>query len=251
MEHMQVFAGIWAPQYLLPTHDFGYATLTDIEVDGYLGTSDPLVADFTYSPSSIYPFDSVQFTDATHGGMPPYTYEWNFGDGSPASTDQNPTHTYAAAATYTVTLTVTPFRCVPKTVTKTITVASPGTGTPGYWKTHPEAWPVEEITIGGVTYTKDEAIAYMLVNNSRDVTYIMFRSLVAAKLNVLIGNDASCIEDTIGLADDWMATHGPVGSDVNAGGKDSPWRSGEPLYFMLDAYNNGLFCAPYRDLTNG
>jgi len=30
-------------------------------------------------------------------------------------------------------------------------ITAPGTGTPGYWKNHPEAWPVEEITIGGVT----------------------------------------------------------------------------------------------------
>ena len=28
---------------------------------------------------------------------------------------------------------------------------SPGTGTPGYWMNHPDAWPVEGIVIGGVT----------------------------------------------------------------------------------------------------
>jgi hypothetical protein len=145
-----------------------------------------------------------------------------------------------------VKLKVVPFRCVPKTVTKTITVASPGTGTPGYWKTHPEAWPVDEITIGGVTYSKGAAIGYMLENMSKDVTYIMFRSLVAAKLNVLIGNDASCIMDIITAADEWMAAYGPVGSGVKAGGKTSPWRTGEPLYLELDDYNNGLLCAPHR-----
>ncbi|MBC8034505.1 MAG: PKD domain-containing protein, partial [Chitinophagaceae bacterium] len=32
------------------------------------------------------------------------TFEWNFGDGSPLSTDINPTHLYAAAGTYTITL---------------------------------------------------------------------------------------------------------------------------------------------------
>jgi PKD repeat protein len=245
MKHMQVFAGLWSPS--APSgHDYGDSELSDITVTGYLGTSDPLVADFTYSPTTIYPFDTVQFTDATSGGMPPYTYEWTFGDGSPNSTVQNPSHVYATAGTYAVTLTVTPFRCVPKTVTKTITVASPGTGTPGYWKTHPEAWPVDEITIGGVPYDKDAAIDYMLENESRDVTYIMFRSLVAAKLNVLIGNDASCIEETIAAADAWMEEYGSVGSGVKAGGNDSPWRTGEPLYLMLDDYNNGYLCAPHR-----
>ena len=33
----------------------------------------------------------------------------------------------------------------------------PGTGTPGFWKNHPEAWPVSTITVGGVEYTLDEA----------------------------------------------------------------------------------------------
>jgi len=247
MKHMQVFAGIWAPQYLLPTHDFGYAELSDIEVTGDLGTSDPLVADFTYSILSGYTF---QFTDDTSGGMPPYTYQWEFGDVSPPSTEQNPTHTYATAGTYTVELTVTPFRCVPKTVTKTITVASPGTGTPGYWMNHPEAWPVNEIIIGGMTYSKDDAIESMIQSTRNDVTYIMFQALVAAKLNVLIGNDPSCIAATIAAADEWMALY-PVDSGVKAGGKTSPWRTGEPLYLELSAYNNGLLCAPSRDLING
>jgi hypothetical protein len=120
-----------------------------------------------------------------------------------------------------------------------------GTGTPGYWKTHPEAWPIDSIDIGGSTYTKDDAIDYMLENKSNDVTYIMFRSLVAAKLNILVGNDGSCIEDTITDADAWMADN-PVDSGVRAGGKDSPWREGEPLYWELDDYNNGLLCAPHR-----
>ncbi|MFC2161940.1 PKD domain-containing protein [Acidobacteriota bacterium] len=249
MKHMQVFAGLWAPQDLFPVHDFGYSVLSNIEVTGYLGTSDPLVADFTFNSTTIYPFDIVEFTDATSGGMPAYTYEWNFGDGSPTSIEQNPAHAYATAGTYVVTLTVTPFRCVPKTVTKTITVASPGTGTPGYWKNHPEAWPVVDITIGGKIYAKAEARGFMLENKSKEVTYIMFRSLVAAKLNVLIGNEASCINATINAADVWMSDH-PIGSDVKAGGKISPWRTGEPLYLMLDDYNNGLLCAPSRDLIN-
>jgi chitodextrinase len=243
MKHMQVFAGIWSPS--LPAgHDYGYSELSDITVTGYRGTSDPLVADFTYTPDTIYPGDEVQFTDASHGGMPPYAYEWDFGDGT-TSTEANPTHAYDTAGEYTVTLTVIPFRCVPKSVTKTITVESPGTGTPGYWMNHPEAWPVDEITIGGVLYTRDEAIALIKASTKKDVTYIMFQALVAAKLNVLMGNDDSCIALTIAAADAWMADYGPVGSGVT--GKGTAWREGEPLYWMLDDYNNGLLCAPARD----
>ena len=124
---------------------------------------------------------------------------------------------------------------------------NPGTGTPGYWKNHPDAWPVEEITIGGVTYSKAVAIVEMGAPEKGDKTRTIFRALVAAKLNVLIDNDDSCIADVIAAADAWMATHGPVGSKVKGGGKNSPWRDGEGLYVQMDDYNNGLLCAPSRD----
>ncbi len=120
-----------------------------------------------------------------------------------------------------------------------------GTGTVGYWKNHPQAWPVDTIVIGGVTYTRDEAIAIMKTSNSRDATYKMFKQLVAAKLNVYIGNDSSCIADTIAAADAWMATYGPVGSGVKTN-KPAWQNEGAALHEALDAYNNGLLCAPHR-----
>ncbi len=122
----------------------------------------------------------------------------------------------------------------------------PGTGTPGYWKNHPKAWPVVAITIGGVTYSKDDAISYMRMPEKGDKTYTIFRALVSAKLNVLIGNDDSCIADTISDADAWMETYGPVGSGIHA--SSDAWKEGEPLYWELDDYNNGeLPCAFPRD----
>lgn len=121
-----------------------------------------------------------------------------------------------------------------------------GTGTPGYWKNHPEAWPVDEITIGGETYTKEMAIFFMKARVKKDKTFTMFPALVAAKLNVLIGNEDSCIEGTIKDADQWMADYGPVvGSGVKA--SSNAWEMGEPLYEVLDLYNNGKLCAPSRD----
>jgi hypothetical protein len=121
----------------------------------------------------------------------------------------------------------------------------PGTGTPGYWKNHPEAWPVSSIMIGGVTYSKEDAIAIMLTAGKGDKTYTMFSALVAAKLNVLMGCNSSCIAATIAAADSWMALYGPVGSDIS--GDSYAWSVGEPLYFMLDKYNNGELCAPARE----
>jgi PKD repeat protein len=52
----------------------------------------------------------------------PYTYSWNFGDGSAASTLQNPSHQFPSVGTYTVTLTVTDGASVTATSTVTITV---------------------------------------------------------------------------------------------------------------------------------
>jgi hypothetical protein len=121
---------------------------------------------------------------------------------------------------------------------------NPGTGTPGFWKNHPEAWPADAIEIGGQVYTKEQAIYLMQHPTKTDKTYNMFEQLVAAVLNVEIGNSDSCIAGTIIAADDWMAAH-PVGSGVKADSSD--WTSISTVFLRLDDYNNGLLCAPPRD----
>jgi hypothetical protein len=126
----------------------------------------------------------------------------------------------------------------------TPSVEQPGTGTPGYWKNHPEAWPVGTITVGGVTYTKAQALD-ILERPGKDRTLTMFSSLVPAMLNVLVGNDGSCVASTIEAANAWMASVGPVGSGVHAA--SLAWKVGEPLHRHLDNYNNGMLCAPHRE----
>ncbi|WP_440953817.1 hypothetical protein ACSAZK_08900 [Methanosarcina sp. Mfa9] len=60
---------------------------------------------------------------------------------------------------------------------------------PGYWKNHPDEWPVERITIGGTEYIKGDAdtegtaIYFMSQPVKGDKTITMFKALVAAKLN--------------------------------------------------------------------
>lgn len=122
---------------------------------------------------------------------------------------------------------------------------SPGTGTIGYWKNHPQAWPVPAITAGGREYPRDEAIALMGRPGRGDKTLDLFRQFVAARLNVLAGNVASCAAAALAAADAWLAAH-PPGSSVRA--DDAAWLgAGAGLHALLDDYNNGLLCAPHRD----
>jgi hypothetical protein len=119
-----------------------------------------------------------------------------------------------------------------------------GTGTPGYWKNHKGAWPVDALEIGGRTYSKTQAISLMKKSGGSDKTYTMFMHLVATKLNLLIGTCAKCISGTVALADEWLLKY-PVGSGVR--GSSMAWKKGEPLATQLDRYNNGMLCAPSRD----
>lgn len=64
----------------------------------------PLIANFEFEPSCESAY-TLNFISTTSGGNPPYTYLWDFGDGT-TSTLQNPTHTYTSTGPYTVTLTV-------------------------------------------------------------------------------------------------------------------------------------------------
>lgn len=81
----------------------------------------PPVADFSHAgPYCVG--SPVNFTDLSTA-IPGGTYAWNFGDGSPVNTTQNPTHTYTTAGPFTVSLTVTSASgCVSLPITKNITV---------------------------------------------------------------------------------------------------------------------------------
>lgn len=125
-----------------------------------------------------------------------------------------------------------------------------GVGTPGYWKNHPEAWPVGEITIGGVPYSITEAIERMNQPVSGNKANTMFNALVAAILNKETGCASCCINATIAAAEAWMDMFD--GERVSA--NSEAWQEigvcdcgGECLYEILDDYNNGLLCAPSRD----
>ena len=141
---------------------------------------------------------------------------------------------------------------------QTTVFPNPGTGTPGYWKNHPEAWPVESIKIGyttladgtkvgGTTYSKIQALGW-LESVPKDKRTTMFSSLVPAMLNVILGNDPRCVQDAIRDANAWMATRLPMeDTSKKVAASSVAWRLGEPLHQTMDNYNNGGLCAPHRN----
>ena len=105
----------------------------------------------------------------------------------------------------------------------------------GYWKNHPDAWTQEQITIGGVTYSKAEAVEILSTPANGDATYILAYQLIAAKLNILAGADDQDILSTINAADSWLAEIG-LGNKPKKNDK----KTGIELAGILEKYNTGL-----------
>lgn len=107
----------WATQHAFATPGVYYVTLTvtdscdpqRVVTDNHLVitvTQLNVTGNATASRTCGPPNTEVCFTGAAQGGTPPYTFSWNFGDGTPVVVDVAPCHTYAAAGTYPVTMTV-------------------------------------------------------------------------------------------------------------------------------------------------
>ena len=122
----------------------------------------------------------------------------------------------------------------------TITANAACTSTAGYWANH--AWCEQTISIGGQTYTRDQAIAIINNPTSGDKTYSLAAQLIAAWLNVNCAHaNSSCSQSAIDSANAWLVQH-PVGSGVDA--KSAAWKQITPSYATLVSYNQGQLCAP-------
>ena len=108
--------GIGSSTVQNPTYTYAFENvyLATVTATGPGGTSapvqvavsviDPISANFTFLQGGAGA--PVFFTD-TSTGAPADSWLWNFGDGSPPSTIENPSHSYGAPGSYTVTLQVT------------------------------------------------------------------------------------------------------------------------------------------------
>jgi len=65
-----------------------------------------LNATFSANKKSVREGEKVEFAGRVDGGFPPYSYEWDFGDGE-SSTSAYPVHAYKNDGSYTVSLKVT------------------------------------------------------------------------------------------------------------------------------------------------
>ena len=120
-----------------------------------------------------------------------------------------------------------------------VTCESKGTATLGYWKNHPNNWPVDSLTLGNINYNKQQLLAILKKSVRGDKTIALAHQLIAAKLNVnpALCNESDCILDEIAAADAFLSVY-PVCSN---------FRGSVDLIAVLDDYNNGRLCAPHRD----
>ena len=76
-----------------------------------------------------------------------------------------------------------------------------------YWKTHLEAWPVQELVLGDVTYQQEELLAILETPPRGNTSYMLAHQVIAAKLSAAQGAPAPT---AIRQADSWLAQN-PLG----------------------------------------
>jgi len=122
------------------------------------------------------------------------------------------------------------------TLQATTTLSTDCTYTVGYWKTHPEMWPVLSLDLGGVTYTKQELLDILNQPVQGNGLISLAHQLIAAKLNVANGADpsasATAIADAAALIGSLVVP--PVGTGYLAPSSTSMTTQ------SLDDYNNGV-----------
>ncbi|MBZ0207213.1 MAG: gliding motility-associated C-terminal domain-containing protein [Flavobacteriales bacterium] len=119
----------------IPSPFHSYDTPGDHEVqlivDSDAGCPDTLVQTITLIPAPVVAIthnapcfgEPLELHDATTSGTPMISRLWDFGDGSPTSTDTDPVHDYAAQGNYDITLIVTGANGCEDTLVTPITVS--------------------------------------------------------------------------------------------------------------------------------
>ncbi|MCK4444589.1 MAG: SBBP repeat-containing protein, partial [Thermoplasmata archaeon] len=108
----------------------------------------------------------------------------------------------------------------------------------GFWKTHPDVWPLDSLDIGGEAYNKTELLNILWTPPRGDASVILAHQLIAAELNVANGSDSSPIIAEIEEANRLLAA---FSGKLPFGVKPSSVEGGNMTQVAdaLGAYNNG------------
>src|SRR6266850_125854 len=105
----------------------------------------------------------------------------------------------------------------------------------GYWRNHPDAWPVTSLALGTVTYQAAELMAILDDPAQGNGLVILVHQLIAAKLNIANGADPSAVQQAVTDADNMIGVLvvPPIGT-----GYLPPGQTGD-LTETLAEYNEG------------
>lgn len=145
----------------------------------------------------------------------------------PATPSQTPTSSTTPSPTPTVTSTPTDDGAT-ATPTKDCTYSA------YYWYTNPDAWLIENLLLGNLSYTKEQAIEIMALEDPTPTEKLMGQ-FFAALLNILNGADSSEIDQTMIKARDWLILR-PHGIDLS----EAQIAEIEGYTQELQDYNEGL-----------
>lgn len=129
--------------------------------------------------------------------------------------------------------------------------------TPEFWATHPDAWPVETLHLGGQQYGREALLRLLAAPVGEDRSLALARQLAAYRLNAWELNDSCVLPGTTNWrAEAWVAMLGErLVTDDRVGTGQRDWviegLDGEPVAAKLAKFNEGRLelgcdCAPWE-----
>jgi hypothetical protein len=112
----------------------------------------------------------------------------------------------------------------------------------GYWKSHPNAWPVKTLVLGDQGYQQAELLALLKNAPAGDASLILARQLISANLNIANGSDATAqVTDAMSSANNWLYLSGKLPSNIKP--TSTPGQALLNAAAVLEQFNNGLLTA--------
>jgi len=109
------------------------------------------------------------------------------------------------------------------------------TYTQGFWKNHPDVWPLQSLALGTVSYSDSQLLQILNRPAQGNGLVILAHQLIAAKLNIANGADPTAVQQTVIDADSMIGALivPPIGN-----GYLSPGQTAN-LTDTLTEYNEG------------